>query len=970
MEKNFESAAIEAEVHKLWEAAKAFHADPDQPGDSYCIVIPPPNVTAALHLGHALNNTLQDILIRANRMRGRNALWMPGTDHAGIATQTVVEKRLLREEGKRRTDFSRDSFIAQVQAWKDQYEAVILGQLRAMGCSCDWDRTRFTMDEICARAVRENFFRLFRDELVYRGLRLVNWDPVTQTVLADDEVEMEEVQTSFYYLRYPLEKPVTIEGESISYVVVATTRPETMLGDTAVALNPRDPRAAALVGQTVILPIVNRRIPIVADDYVVLPDPESSEPKARYSTGFLKVTPAHDENDWSLGQRHKLPVINIFAPDASISPDYGWKDGQGTEAEQFYGQDRYVARKAIVAWFEAKGLLHETRPYSYEIGHSYRSHVPIEPYLSRQWYVAVKKPISRLAEHFGAGNLEGVAAGCEVPKNSLAGLALEPLLGGRLRFVPERYSRGYQSWHENLRDWPISRQLWWGHQIPIWSKAGEHKLSTSRDVALARTEIEDEKTISYACVAPGHADIEAELEAQGWTRDPDVLDTWFSSALWPFSTLGWPEHTPELARYYPGNVLCTAREIITLWVSRMVMMGQYNLAEIPFSDVFIHAMILDGEGRKMSKTLGNGIDPLVIIDSHGSDAMRYTLCAMTTQTQDIRIPVSKVKLPDGREINTSEKFDIGRKLCTKLWNATRFVLQQIEGLPTWEEAAAKEHLAERWILSRLSQTITSAQSALDEYRYSELADTLYRFLYDDFCDWYVEVAKARISAGAATPKAVLAFVVDQFLRLFHPIAPFITESLARELEAVAPQRGSEASSFGGALALASWPKARKQDLAPEVEARFSQLQDLVRETRNARKTNNIAPGQALNAHLETPAEALAWLPAAMDILESQARLEKVTLSSESPAAEAGTGIVTCGGFKLSIKNLVDTKAERGRLEKRLETLTKGIDGARRKLENDRFVASAPAEVVAKEKARLAEMESERDAVTQALSALG
>ncbi|MCF7958610.1 MAG: class I tRNA ligase family protein, partial [Phycisphaerae bacterium] len=471
LSKIYEPNEVEKNAYALWTESNSFHASPPTPENPefnpFTIVIPPPNVTAPLHLGHALNNTLQDILVRYRRMLQHETLWMPGTDHAGIATQTMVEKRIMTDEGKRRTDFQREEFVSRIQAWKDEYEARIIEQLKIMGCSCDWERTRFTMDDVCAKAVRANFFKLFKDELIYRGKRLVNWDPATQTVLADDEVEHETVQGHFWYMQYPLAEPVVIDGKTIDRVTVATTRPETMLGDTAIAMNPSDPRAGHLTGRMVRLPIAERLIPIVADEHVVMPDPDSDDEKAKFSTGFLKVTPAHDPDDWAIGQRHNLPVINIMAPDGSISNTHGWEDSAGTEAEQFVGMDRFDARDAIIAWFEKKGLMEEIRDYTHEIGHSYRSHVPIEPYLSDQWYIAVKKPIGHLAEKFGDETLEGT----DVPVNSLAGLGLKPLLNGQLQFVPERYERTYQNWLENLRDWPISRQLWWGHQIPIWSKS-------------------------------------------------------------------------------------------------------------------------------------------------------------------------------------------------------------------------------------------------------------------------------------------------------------------------------------------------------------------------------------------------------------------------------------------------------------------------------------------------------------------
>ncbi|MHC5213210.1 MAG: class I tRNA ligase family protein, partial [Planctomycetota bacterium] len=546
--KIYDPTSVEQQAAEIWKQGGYFHADEnaDSGKGTYTIVIPPPNVTAALHLGHALNNTLQDVLIRWRRMQGYNALWMPGTDHAGIATQTVVEKRLLAEQGKRRTDFERTEFVGHVQSWKDEYEACILGQLKSMGCSCDWERTRFTMDDMCAKAVRTNFFNLFKDGLIYRGKRLVNWDPATQTVLADDEVEHQSVQGFFWYLQYPLETPVEIDGKTIEHVTVATTRPETMLGDTAVAMNPSDPRAAALVGKKVRLPIVGRLIPIIADEHVVLPNPESDDEKAKFSTGFLKVTPAHDPDDWQIGLRHDLEVINVMAPDGSISDKHGWEDATAPEAQNLLGMDRFEAREAIVDWFRCENLLEEVRDYAHEVGHSYRSHVPIEPYLSDQWYIAVKKPIEHLAEQFGTDLIEGT----DVPANSLAGLALRPLLDGKLRFIPERYAKNYQGWLENLRDWPISRQLWWGHQIPVWTSDKAPEGMDESTLSTQQHTDDDGNVMYYVCVDGNNEVIEQALEQQGFVRDEDVLDTWFSSALWPFSTMGWPDENATLKKFY------------------------------------------------------------------------------------------------------------------------------------------------------------------------------------------------------------------------------------------------------------------------------------------------------------------------------------------------------------------------------------------------------------------------------------
>ena len=1207
----YDPQAIEADTAEIWARAGAFDADPADPREAYCIVLPPPNVTAALHLGHALNGTLQDILIRHRRMRQCNTLWVPGTDHAGIATQTVVEKRILAEEGRKRTDFQREEFVERVQAWKDANGARILEQLQRMGCSCDWRRTRFTMDEMCAKAVRENFFRLFADGLIYRGKRLVNWDPATQTVLADDEVEHEDVHGHFWYMRYPLVEPVEIprgtgvppvrptdvpsvaeeqlckrdgaylshwtrpggkyavtfrladavpaqvlenwrrerddiaqramnqgreltRGEQrelerlysdriqayldaghgsccledariadlvlnamehfdqeryelvawcvmpnhvhvvvtpfedhglpailhswksytakeanrvlgrhgqfwqeeyydhlirdeddfihsinyllgnpsnaglknrrwcgsktsanhgrdghethgqdaratvITHVTVATTRPETMLGDTAVAMNPSDPRAAYLVGKGVRLPLVGRVIPIIADDHVVLPDPESDDEKARFSTGFLKVTPAHDPDDYQIGQRHGLPLINVMAPDASISDRYGWDDATGTDAEQFLGMDRFEARAGIVEWFRTEGLLEEVREYIHQVGHSYRSHVPIEPYLSDQWYVAVKKPIDHLAEQFGTGPI----AGTDVPVNSLAGLALKPLLDGRLKFTPERYARTYQLWLENLRDWPISRQLWWGHQIPVWSKIedvsavdepqGPFPFSVAGIEAQTYTRPnEDGETQSiFVCLPQEYGDADVQLEADGFVRDDDVLDTWFSSALWPFSTLGWPGKTPEIETFYPGHVLCTAREIITLWVSRMVMMGQYCLGDIPFADVFIHAMIQDGEGRKMSKSLGNGIDPLDIISSHGADAMRFTLAAMTTQTQDVRMPVEAMDLPDGRTANTSPKFDLGRNFCNKLWNASRFVLMNIERAPAWAQIRPKAHLADAWILSRLNGCIREATASIENFRFNELADTLYHFTWDDFCDWYVEIAKARIGDGDEAPRAILAHCIDTILRLLHPVTPFITEAIWQRLGEVAPIRGPGDEHAEEMLVTARWPRADAAAINTTAERDFDLMRALIRSVRDARRQHNVAPSVTPEATLVAVGDQCQAVLDNAEMLRSQARLGQLTVHRQGVEPPPNSAAVAIAGVELYIHDIVDVEAERARLTRQANELTRGISGIEGKLDNSGFLKKAPPEIVSRERERLGALVADLEAVRKSLAALG
>ncbi len=977
LSKVYEPRAIEEQANKIWSSRPYFHAEPcTEPtrcdratawrerlvqGKAsaqrpYTIVIPPPNVTAPLHLGHALNNTLQDILIRFRRMQGRNTLWMPGTDHAGIATQTVVEKRILSEEGKRRTDFAREEFVARLQAWKDEYEAKIIEQLKAMGCSCDWQRTRFTMDDVCAKAVRTAFFKLFRDGLIYRGKRLVNWDPATQTVLADDEVEYETVQGHFWYMRYPLVEPVDIEGKRIEYVTVATTRPETMLGDTAVAMNPADSRAKYLVSKKVRLPIVGRIIPIIADEHVVLPDAQSENEKARFSTGFLKVTPAHDPDDWEIGQRQGLAIINIMAPDGTISDKFGWTDWEqikNPDVENLIGLDRFEAREAVVEWFRQENLLEDVREYAHEVGHSYRSHVPIEPYLSDQWYIAVKKPIEHLKGKFGKGLIEGT----DVPANSLAGLALKPLLDGRLRFIPDRYAKTYQSWLENLRDWPISRQLWWGHRIPIWY---------CRKCEQTSTAMED----LTSCPKCGSVDL---------VQDEDVLDTWFSSALWPFSTLGWPDETPQLKTFYPGDVLCTAREIITLWVTRMVMMGQYCAGDIPFSDIFIHAMIQDGEGRKMSKSLGNGIDPLVAINSHGADAMRFTLASMTTQTQDVRMPVEKMKLPDGRVENTSPKFDVGRNFCNKLWNASRFAMMNLEGIDPDKFDKDKMTVTDKWILSRLAQTAADVTQQLDEFKYNEPLAQLYKFFWNDFCDWYLEWLKPRMQDELQKPTAqnVLAFTLDQILRLLHPFVPFITEGIFQKLNEIAPVRklkGLIETIESTALAIAQWPKELNftQSSDYNVEVDITLIQGVVRDIRYIRNEYNITPSRKLNVSVNISAKDTEPI---INLYKKHSnlvcRLEylgefKVGDDIKKPKNAAA---VIHDDMQVYVLDVIVPEAERQRLKKQKDEVEKAKKTVEAKLENESFISKAKPQVVAQTRDKLAELTEQLKTIEKHLSEL-
>ena len=1051
-------ADVEPQVNRLWQEARSFHADPKGGGEPYAIVIPPPNVTSALHMGHALNNTLQDVLIRWRRMQGRNALWMPGTDHAGIATQTVVEKRVLQEEGKRRTDFDRDTFVAKIQAWKDNYEARIIDQLKAMGCSCDWERQRFTMDEVCARAVREAFFRLFADGLIYRGKRLVNWDPETQTALADDEVEARELDGFFWYLKYPLigsDGGGEAEGEEIDFVTVATTRPETMFGDTAVAIHPDDPRAKSLVGRFVRLPIVNRKIPIVADEYVVLPDPDSGDEKARYSTGCLKITPAHDPNDWEVGLRHGLEVINVFGPDASISRDHGWpseefESGRAAEAEPFLGMGREEASKAVVAWFEKHELLAETRTYRHSVGHSYRSHVPIEPYLSDQWYVQVTD------ERLSGAALRAMAMESDgaTERRSDEGGSKEPW-EGNLRFVPERYAKTFQVWHKNIRDWCISRQLWWGHRIPVWTREVlEANAVTKQLLGLLATVDATDGAVVRACGVDSRQDLDvltagvadfsepihiniclrdddpslsSQLEAEGFVRDPDVLDTWFSSALWPISTMGWPqeEGNDVLATWNPSNVLCTAREIITLWVSRMVMFNLYFRDCLPFTDVFIHAMIQDGHGQKMSKSLGNGVDPFDIIHSHGSDAMRFTLAAMTTQTQDVRLPVDLVCPFTGQTFtpkfvsdsaghqvaaptqacptdpkrtmvssyglavgkaapsdesplarNTSEKFDVGRNFANKLWNAARFGMGKME--QRHEGTESRRHgggegdlsLADRWIVSRLAAAVRDADEALERFEFKHYADGLYDFIWRDFCDWYIEAIKPTISESAAQQR-VFTTVLDVILRLLHPVMPYITEMLWQRLAEVAPTRGLADIVVPAAdlLVRADWPRVDAACRDTEADSHFEHIQQIVGAIRQVRTTNKVPPRREVACSVRAPQPLADLVSPHASLITTLASVASFGIGPNvSRPDDAAAALV--GEFEIFLHGLVDRDEERRRIGKQLADVRKSIAALQGRLNNKGYTDKAPAHLVEQTRDQLASAEKEAAGLDRQLEALG
>jgi valyl-tRNA synthetase len=923
----YDAKQAESRWYTFWTERGYFRAKPGSRDKAYCIVIPPPNVTGALHLGHALNNTIQDVLIRWRRMQGYDALWMPGTDHAGIATQAVVERRLFEEEHLTRHDIGREALVDRIWKWKDDYEARILGQLRMMGCSCDWERTRFTLDETCARAVRHTFFELFRQGLIYRGKRLVNWDTHLQTAVADDEIFYDTVESSLWYFRYPL-------ADGSGHVVIATTRPETMLGDTAVAVHPDDPRYQPLIGKTVTLPLVNRPIPIIAD--AILVDP-------KFGTGCVKVTPAHDPNDYATGQRHGLAMVNILTPDGLMNENGG----------PFAGQQREEARRNVVAALEKLGLVEKTEPYEMQVGHSDRSKTPIEPYLSDQWFV-------KMAD--------------------LAEAAMQAVRDGRVKFTPERYANSYLDWLGEKRDWCISRQLWWGHRIPIWhcNSCTDEDLRAAfgqrKDVAWQRSETEGRLICSLADLPADALGAHHRL-----VQDTDVLDTWFSSALWPHSTMGWPEPTAELETYYPTDVLVTSRDIITLWVARMVITGLVNTRNVPFHDVYIHPKILDGEGRSMSKSLGNGVDPLDIIEKYGADALRFCMAWMCSENQDARLPVKPEKLPDGRLINTSERFELGRNFANKLWNASRFVIMNLDGASeSQDRTLSGEELRyeDRWILSRLTDTIESVTRDLERFAMNYVATALHNFVWKEFCDWYVEMVKTRLRAEGDARLAAqrcLAHVLDQILRMLHPIIPFVTEEIWQHLNRALPARGlpgARQEPAAESVMIAPWPEPNPDLRDAEAEKEMERLQDIVRGVRNIRKKLGCPEHQKLNAHVKVPdAQTARSLDGHRPLLQALALVDEVQIGPDVVKPESAASEVF-GDIEVYVALAnIDRSAERKRLQSKLEDLMRQIQSAKQKLSNEQFVSKAPAQVVERERKRLEDLQDQYERLNKSLEDL-
>jgi valyl-tRNA synthetase len=895
----YEPGSIEGPLFREWEEKGYFHADPARVRAGrrpYVIVIPPPNVTAVLHMGHGLNNTLQDVLTRWERMRGREALYLPGTDHAGIATQNVVE-RMLADEGLTRHDLGREAFVERVWTFVDETGSTILQQLRAIGCSCDWSRTRFTLEPALSHAVRVVFVRLYEKGLVYRGNYIINWCPRCMTALSDEEAEGEETNGHLWHLRYPLadfegDTPLPRLPDGRPYVTVATTRPETMLGDTAVAVHPSDERYTSLVGATVDLPLTGRRIPIIADDYV---DPE-------FGSGAVKVTPAHDPNDFEMARRAGIADIDVMSPDATMNEN---------APEAYRGLDRFEARKRVVAAFEAEGLLDHIEDHVHTVPHCYRCHTVVEPRLSEQWFVKMKP---------------------------LAEPALAASRDGRVRFTPERHRKVYESWLENIRDWCISRQLWWGHRIPVWYCQADGCNET-----IAATDDPD------LCPKCGGADL---------VQDPDVLDTWFSSWLWPFSTLGWPDETEDLAAFYPTNTLVTAPEILFFWVARMIMAGIEFMGEVPFSDVYLTGTVRDLQHRKMSKSLGNGIDPLEVVDLFGADALRYTVVSGQGLGTDLYMD------PD----NLEETFAPGRNFANKIWNVGRFALMNMgdEETPAPADLSDSLELADRWILSRLDAATADVTKQLEAFRFHEAADAAYHFFWGDLADWYVELIKPRLreeadSGSRAAARATLVAVFDGTLRLLHPIMPYITETLWRRLPI--------AGRAGKALMVDTWPEAGEwRDEA--AEAQMSALIELIGTVRTLRGEYNVPVTTPIEIHLTNVDRGLAG---ALDV-ETRAleRLARVSAVKGQANGGAGAHAVLRGGTELFVPlaGLIDLERERERLGKELERLESQLRATYARLANESFTQRAPADVVDREREKAENFKDQRDRLSAKLAALG
>ncbi|WP_394233124.1 valine--tRNA ligase [Niallia oryzisoli] len=871
MPTKYDPNSIEKGRYEWWLKGKFFEAKDDQDKEPYTIVIPPPNVTGKLHLGHAWDTTLQDILTRMKRMQGYDVLWLPGMDHAGIATQAKVEAK-LREEGKSRYDLGREKFLEQTWAWKEEYAGFIRAQWAKLGLGLDYTRERFTMDEGLSKAVNEVFVKLYEKGLIYRGEYIINWDPATKTAISDIEVIYKDVQGAFYHMRYPL-------ADGSGSIEIATTRPETMLGDTAVAVHPEDERYKHLIGKTVILPIVGREIPIVGDDYVDM----------EFGSGAVKITPAHDPNDFEVGNRHNLERVLVMNEDGTMN----------ARAGKYQGLDRFECRKQIVKDLQEQGVLFKIEDHLHSVGHSERSGAVVEPYLSTQWFVKMQP----LAD-----------AAIELQKQE-----------GKVNFVPDRFEKTYLHWMENIRDWCISRQLWWGHRIPAWyhKETGEVYVGS-----------------------------EAPSDSENWQQDNDVLDTWFSSALWPFSTLGWPDKdAADFKRYYPTDALVTGYDIIFFWVSRMIFQGIEFTGQRPFKDVLIHGLIRDAEGRKMSKSLGNGVDPMDVIDQYGADALRYFLATGSSPGQDLRFSM--------------EKIEATWNFANKIWNASRFALMNMNGLKYEEiDLSGEKSVADKWILTRLNETIEHVTRLSDRYEFGEVGRVLYNFIWDDFCDWYIEMAKLPLygedEAAKKTTRSILAYVLDNTMRLLHPFMPFISEEIWQNL----PHEGES-------ITVAKWPEVNVSFTDEQAASDMKLLVEIIRSVRNSRAEVNTPMSKKIKMIVKAKDQGvLATLENNKAYIERFCNPEELTLATEVAIPDkAMTSIVTGAEIILPLEGLINLDEEIARLEKELDKLNKEVERVQKKLSNQGFVSKAPAKVIEEEKAKEKDYTEKRAAVEERLNEL-
>lgn len=871
--KTYSPKEFEERIYKNWEEKGYFRAERDPEKKPYTIVMPPPNITGQLHMGHALDCTLQDILIRFKRMQGYAALWLPGTDHAALATEAKIVSA-MKEEGVTKDQLGRDGFLKRAWEWNDKYGSRIKEQQRKMGSSCDWSRSRFTMDEGCSKAVQKVFMDLYRKGLIYRGERIINWCPACKTSISDIETEYEEQDGFFWHINYPF-------ADGSGCLEIATTRPETLLGDSAVAVNPKDKRYAGLVGKMLKLPLTDREIPIVADDYVDM----------EFGTGCVKITPAHDPNDFEVGKRHGLPVIHMMNDDATIGAEYGGK---------YAGMDRYEARKAIVADLEAQGLLVKTEPHKHNVGTCQRCGTTVEPTASLQWFVKMKE---------------------------LAQPAIDIVKKGELKFIPGRFENGYLHWMENIRDWCISRQIWWGHRIPAYycqNKECGHTVITTDGI---------EK-----CPKCGAAMV----------QDEDTLDTWFSSALWPFSTLGWPEKTPDYDYFYPTQTLVTGYDIITFWVSRMIFSGLEHTGEKPFGDVLIHGLVRDGQGRKMSKSLGNGVDPLEIIDKYGADALRLTLVTGNAPGNDMRW--------------TETKITNSRNFANKLWNASRYILMNLPGDFERAELPEAPAIEDKWILTLCSRLIREVTNNIENFELGVAVGKLYDFIWDIYCDWYIELTKPRIATGGETARAaqnVLVYVMREALKLLHPFMPFITEEIWQSMPA---------SDQPESIMNAKWSKADETpDFGEEAES-FTKIIDAIRAVRAKRSELNVPPSKKVSMHIETADTAL--FEGSRAFFERLAGAGTITVSEKPvPAEGTVTAVTSAARVFMPFGELVDTEKELLRLEKERKAVQKDIDFLSGKLNNEGFLSKAPAQQIENERAKLAKAEEKMRRISESIAAL-